>query len=476
MSASDLVEVHLLELPDVVQDTISAAKSTERDCANLLQPPDVGEIVNDASSATESVEQQQMLATLSNPSAGAAVEPTAPSVPTNATSRESANPCPPELVLPHATKAAILADVRSGKLSKAEIVYKYHIRWAILYDVIRSASEIDAEQRRLGLAPETQDSHLVAERGGAKGRPGTSKAKQGQQKAPGVFFMSEDLYFNPPKKRNRMPGHNYSLKKVKYLIDDLPTGNTEGNLNNISVTAPVTTVTETDEAGCGVSTKPAPADVRAVSTQTLPSIGKGSLMTFMSTTNGTVAMTQVSHRRQADKGSGTTTQDFEKLPSDVNPDGDNKSVRSPEHRRRSRDYSKANRRKVIGARRSNTVPSPQLPLMTETADPPAAAQSSGFTVAIVKQEVLGDSDDAEDVAYDPLVVPKQEPLSPQQEDCDDFVMKCEVDDEHCGDIVMKCEVDADDCDEQTFQPPPPVVTSAVSQWDNVTVKTEPPSP
>lgn len=163
----------------------------------------------------------------------------------------------------------------------------------------------------------------------------------------------------------------------------------------------------------------------------------------------------------------------------MNPDGDGEGVQSPGrlgHFHGAYDYSKANRGKVISTRRSNAVPSSQPEFLTEPAGAPASAPSPGFTVAIVKQEVVGDSD-AEDDVYDPLFVPKQEPLSPQEEQhCDDFVMKCEVDDEHCGDFVMKCEVDADDSDEQTLQPPPPVVTSTVSQWDNVTVKTEPPSP
>ncbi|XP_075727411.1 uncharacterized protein LOC119164266 isoform X2 [Rhipicephalus microplus] len=294
MPTSDIVEVHLLELPDVVQDTIPTCKSTKRDRAYVLRPADVCEVVVDASSAAESSEQQQTLTMSSSQSVAAAVEPTAPSIPANSTSPGNADPSLPGLLLPLATKAAILADVRSGKLSKAEIVYKYHIRWAILYDVIKNASEIDAEQRRLGLSPETPDSPPGAERGGLKRRPSTSVAKEGQQKAPGVF-MSEDLYFNPPKKLNYMPG-------VKLLVDDLPAANTEGGSSNISVAAAMTTMTEAEIAGCGVSTKrPAPPDVRAASTQTLPSLGKGSLMTFMSTTNGTVAMTQVSHRRQADK-------------------------------------------------------------------------------------------------------------------------------------------------------------------------------
>ncbi|XP_049274144.1 uncharacterized protein LOC119401676 [Rhipicephalus sanguineus] len=396
MSPTDLVEVHLLELPDVVQDTISAAKSTQT---------------------------------------AAAIEPTTQTAPANATSQESANPCPPELLLPHAKKVEILADVRAGKLSKAEIVYKYHIRWAILYDVIRSASEIDAEQRRLGLAPETPDSHPV--------------------------------------------------RKITH--GGFPTANTKANVGNISITAPVTTTKETGKAGGGTSTKkskPPPADLRAVSSQTLRSLGKGSLMTFMSTTNGTDAMTQVNHRRQADKGSSTATRDFQKLLSEGNPDGDGEGARSPEHLRHlhgTYGYSKANRGKVIGTRRSNAAPSPQPESMTEPMGAPASAQSPGFTVTIIKQEV---DSDAEDVMYDPLVVPKQEPLSPQEEEhcddfeehCDDFEEHCDDFEEHCDDFVMKCEVDADDSDEQTLQPPPPVVTSTVSQWDNVTVKTEPPSP
>ncbi|KAH8032203.1 hypothetical protein HPB51_023980 [Rhipicephalus microplus] len=469
MSTSDIVEVHLLELPDVVQDTIPTCKSTERDRAYVLRPADVCEIVDDASSAAESSEQLQMLMTSSSQSVAAEVEPTAPSIPANSTSPGNADPSLPGLLLPLATKAAILADVRSGKLSKAEIVYKYHIRWAILYDVIRNASEIDAEQRRLGLSPETPDSPPGAERGGLKRRPSTSVAKEGQQKAPGVF-MSEDLYFNPPKKLNYMPGH--SFKRVKLLVDDLPAANTEGGSSSISVAAAMTTMTEAEIAGCGVSTKtsrPVPPDVRAASTQTLPSLGKGSLMTFMSTTNGTVAMTQVSHRRQADKGSGTSTQDSGTQPSVVNPEGDSRMVRSLEHLRPRR---KAKIRKVSGARRSNAVPSPQLPLATEPADSLTSAQSSGFALTLVKQEVSSDIE-AEDIEYDPVVVPKQEPLSPQEEDCDDSVRKCEVDDERCGDIIVKCEVDADGGDEQTFQPPLP---RSVNQWDDVTVKTEPPSP
>lgn len=476
MSPTDLVEVHLLELPDVVQDTISASKSTQSDCTSLLQLPDDGEISEDTSSATESKEQHQMLATPSNPAAAAAIEPTTQAAPANATSQQSANPCPPELLLPHAKKVEILADVRAGKLSKAEIVYKYHIRWAILYDVIRSASEIDAEQRRLGLAPETPDSHPVVEACGSKHRPGTSKSKEGQQKAPGAFFMSEDLYFNPPKKRNVPPG--YSRRHAKLLMEDFPTANTKANVGNISITAPVTTTKETDKAGGGTSTKtskPPPADLRAVSTQTLRSIGKGSLMTFMSTTNGTDAMTQVNHRRQADKGSGTATQDFQKLLSEGNPYRDGEGARSPEHLRHfhgAYDHSKANRGKVIGTRQSKAAPSPQPESLTEPAGAPASAQSPGFTVTIIKQEV---DSDAEDVMYDPLV-PKQEPLSPQEEHCDDFEEHCDDFEEHCDDFVMKCEVDADDSDEQTLQPPPPVVTSTVSQWDNITVKTEPPSP
>ncbi|KAL3187242.1 hypothetical protein MRX96_025554 [Rhipicephalus microplus] len=313
MPTSDIVEVHLLELPDVVQDTIPTCKSTERDRADA---------------------------------------------------------------------------------------------WDCL--------------------PKRRDSPPGAERGGLKRRPSTSVAKEGQQKAPGVF-MSEDLYFNPPKKLNYMPG--YSFKRVKLLVDDLPAANTEGGSSNISVAAAMTTMTEAEIAGCGVSTKrPAPPDVRAASTQTLPSLGKGSLMTFMSTTNGTVAMTQVSHRRQADKGSGTGTQDSGTQPSVVNPEGDSRMVRSLEHLRPRR---KAKIRKVSGARRSNAVPSPQLPLATKPADSLTSAQSSGFALTLVKQEVSSDIE-AEDIELTP-----------------------------------------DGGDEQTFQPPSP---RSVNQWDDVTVKTEPPSP
>lgn len=287
MSASDMVEVHLLELPDVIQDTFST--SVEHDCTNLLQQSAVEQIIQEMTSATEPEEQQEMLTTPGNWSSVPAV-PTLQSVAANATSQGSAKPSPAQEPLSLATKADILADVRAGKLSKAEIVYKYHIRWAILYEVIKGANEIDAELEHLGLAPKK-----VAEE--AEGSPEASGT-------PRVIFLSEDQYMKPPKKRNHMPGYKPPKRGKALIVQSAPTANTEMNPGQIGVAVPMNTPVELGETAYSGRVKilrPMQAEMQAVSTQTESSSGKGSLMTFLSTTNGTHAVTQVNHRRQADK-------------------------------------------------------------------------------------------------------------------------------------------------------------------------------
>lgn len=297
ISASDMVEVHLLELPDVVQDTFST--SAEHDRMNLLQQTAVERIIQEMTSATEHNEQQEMLTTPGN-SSSVPVLPTLQSIAANATSQESAKPSAAQQPLSLTTKAEILADVRAGKLSKAEIVYKYHIRWAVLYEVIKGASEIDAELERLGLAPEK-----VAEE--AKGSPEAPTVEGSQGKASAsykVIFLSEDQYMKPPKKRHHMPGYKPPKRGKALIVQCTPTANTETNSGQIGVAVPMNTPVEVQETGYGGRVKilrPIQAEMQAMSTQTESSSGKGSLMTFLSTTDGAHAMTQVNHRRQADK-------------------------------------------------------------------------------------------------------------------------------------------------------------------------------
>lgn len=490
-SAFTLVQVHLLQPPDVeqvIQSTSSSTGSKKQDYVNakvvpsslssasapvqvhLLQPPDVEQVVQNTLSTTKCKKQRQVPTVPSDPPSASAVSPTEQFASTNMTGQLSAKPCPGQQPLPLAKKAAILADVRAGKLSKAEIVFKYHIRWAVLYEVIKTASEIDAALKHLVVTPEKRDSHLVAEARGFEGKPDASKVQESQEgisTTPGAFFMSEDLYFNPPKKRSRQPGSRHKKCLLSLDVQSASGASAETNIDSLSVAIPTTTTIKIGEAGHSERTngsKPVARAMHTVSTQTVSSSGRGSLITFLSTTNGADGMTQVNHRRQADKGSGAATQHFQKLPAGLSTDGDCKGLLPLEFSRhfRKMDGSDDNATRV----EDDTVcwprapPSPQPEFVTNSASSSAPAESSGFSLLNVKQEV--EDSDTEQIVFDPLVVPKQEPRSPQGGDCDDFVMECDVDVEHNG--------------EQNFQLLPHNVNNAMSQSEGVSVKCEPLSP
>ncbi|XP_070383549.1 uncharacterized protein [Dermacentor albipictus] len=428
---------------------------------HLLQPPDVEQVFQNTSSITERKKKHRIPSVTSDLPSTSAVSPTAQFASVNLTAKPLQQP------LPFAKKVDILADVRAGKLSKAEIVYKYHIRWAVLYEVIKAASEIDAALKCHGLTPEKRDSHLVSEAHGFKGKLNTTKAQESPERmsaTPGAFFVSEDLYFNPPKKHSRQPGS----RPKKYLLPlDVPSASptsAETIVDNLDVASPTATTIKVGKAGCSKRkkrAKPVARTMHTVSMQTVSSSGRGSLITFLSTTNGTDAMTQVNHRRQADKGSGTATQQFQKLPPDLNTEGDCKGLFPPEfsrhfHKVDDNDYNAA-------CVKDDTVRRPQAPptlqpKLVDSASSSTPAESSSFSLLKVKQEIVQGSD-TEEIVFDPHVVPKQEPCSPQGGDCDDFVMECDEDVEHSG--------------EQNFQLPQHNVINAVSQWDDVNVKREP---
>lgn len=105
---------------------------------------------------------------------------------------------------------------------------------------------------------------------------------------------------------------------------------------------------------------------------------------------------------------------------------------------------------------SSSQPEP----VTDPAVSPASAESLGFSLSKVKEEVVEDSD-TEEVVFDPLVVVKQEPCSPVGGDCDEFAVERDMNVRHS---------------EQSFQPFAQAVTGTASQWDNVIVKCEPSSP
>ncbi|XP_075530614.1 uncharacterized protein LOC142563841 isoform X2 [Dermacentor variabilis] len=430
---------------------------------HVLQPPNVEQVVQNASSITERKKKHRIPVVTSDLPSTSAVSPTAQSASVNLTAKPLQQP------LPFAKKVEILADVRAGKLSKAEIVFKYHIRWAVLYEVIKAASEIDAALNCHGLTPEKRDSHLVSEAHGFEGKLNTSKAQgnpEGISATPGAFFVSEDLYFNPPKKRSRQPGSRHKKCLLPLDVQSASPASIEKNIDNLDVATPTATTIKIGKAGHSKRKKRAKSVARAmhtVSTQTVSSSGRGSLITFLSTTNGTDAMTQVNHRRQADKGSGTATQQFQKLPPDLNTEGDCKGLFPPDfsrhfHKADNNDYNPACiEDDTVRWLRAPLAPQPKL---VDSASSSAPAESSGFSLLKVKQEVVQGSD-TEEIVFDPLVVPKQEPCSPQGGDCDDFVMECHEDVKHSG--------------EPNFQLPPHNAINAMSQWDDVNVKREPSS-
>ncbi|XP_077493536.1 uncharacterized protein LOC144104424 isoform X1 [Amblyomma americanum] len=233
-------------------------------------------------------------------------------------------------------KVEILADLRAGKLTKAEIAHKYQVRWVTLYGILKHGSNIDPMILRTASTPEEQ--HLLLAK---KSKGLNSAGNEGSQEVPPRIAV---LSFRPSRRLKKRRGQ--AAKKFKKLLSCSPaavTKHVKHNSTHQIKTAKRTWKHCTENGAEGlleiasrdtVSSQPRPmvktrqtmeekktrkpgrtkngmegsqkkphpvVTVDTVFTQTMSSTKKGSLHTFISITNGIDSTTQVIHRHQADK-------------------------------------------------------------------------------------------------------------------------------------------------------------------------------